>query len=58
METIGNKTAILFPMCSNCFHFPSPLSVKFLLFSQLGYLTDRKIVMIPFVVFTFFAEAF
>jgi hypothetical protein len=58
METNGNKTALLFPMCSNCFHFSSFLSLKLLLQSQLGFSTDRKVVMVPFVVFTFFAEAF
>jgi len=58
METIGNKLAILFPMCSNRFHFSSFSSLKFLLLSQLGFSLDRKVVMAPFVVFTFFAEAF
>jgi hypothetical protein len=58
METIGNKTTLLFPMCSNCFHFLSLLPLKFLLFRHLGFSTNRKIVTVPFVVFTFFAEAF
>jgi hypothetical protein len=36
METIGNKTAILFPMCAICFHFSSLLHLKLLALSQLG----------------------
>jgi hypothetical protein len=58
METNGNKTAILFPLCSNCFHFSSLLPLKFLLLSQLGFSADRKVVVVPFVVFTSFAKPF
>jgi hypothetical protein len=58
METIGNKTALLFPMCSICFHLSSFWRLKLLLLSYLSLLTDREIVTVSLIVFTFFAKAF
>ena len=57
METIGNKPALLFPMCSIRFHFSSLSRLKILLLNQLSFSTDRKVVMVLLVVFTFFPEA-
>ena len=38
--------------------FLSFLSFKLFLLGQLGFLADRKVVVVRFVVFAFFAEAF
>jgi hypothetical protein len=58
METIGNNTAVLFPIVSNCFHFSCFVRHKLLHMSYLSGSADRKIVVVPFGVFTFLPETF